>query len=140
MEELNKIKYKIETLQKTKEANAKALLELEKDLFNANEEMELIISSREYYKKAIDIIYERSIGELKDLLNSALSYIFYDEDYNLEIELTDKCGKSLNFRLFHNGNPANLKRGTGMGFETVISAILHMYYLQCKNSRKFSSY
>lgn len=134
MEELNKIKYKIETLQKAKETNSKLLLEMEKDLFNANEEMELIISSREYYKKAIDIVYERSIIELKDILNSALSYIFYDEDYNLEIELTDKRGKSMNFRLFHNGHPANLKRGTGMGVKTVISAILHMYYLQCKNS------
>lgn len=134
MEELNRIKYQIETLQKQKEYNLSVLSRMEKDLKTYTEDSELIIKSREYYKKAIDIAYERSILELKDILNSALSYIFYDEDYNLEIELTDKRGKSLNLRLFHNGNLANLKRGTGMGVKTVISAILHMYYLQCKDS------
>ena len=33
------------------------------------------------------------------------------------------------------GKPVNLKRGTGMGVKTVISAILQMYYLQCKGSK-----
>ena len=28
--------------------------------------------------------------ELKDILNSALKYVFYDENYSIEIELTDK--------------------------------------------------
>lgn len=135
MEELQKIKYKIDTLINKKEYNNKELFNCTNQLEVLNNEMKFIIENREFYKKGIDIIYENSIGELKEILNFALHYIFNDEDYNLEIELSDKRGKSLNFRLFHNGKPANLKRGTGMGVKTVISAVLHMYYLQCKNSK-----
>lgn len=135
MEDLLRLKYKIETLINNKINNDNILITLNENLNKCNEEMSFIIESRQYYKNAIDVLYERSIVELKEILNSALHYIFYDEDYNLDIELTDKRGKSINFRLFHDGKPANLKRGTGMGVKTVISAVLHMYYLQCKNSK-----
>lgn len=133
--ELQKIKYKLETLNKTKEFNTDKTSKLNNLLSEFTDEMTFILEAREYYRKAIDIVYERSIVELKDILNSALSYVFFDEDYKVEIELTDKRGKSLNIRLFQNGKPVNLKRGTGMGVKTVISAVLHMYYLQCKNSK-----
>ena len=135
MEELSRIKYKIETLQNTKNYNLQKLKELEDKMFSSNTDLELVLSSRQYYKKAVDLIYERSIVELKDILNSALKYVFYDENYLIEIELTDKRGKSLNFRLFQDGHPVNLRRGTGKGVRTVISAILHIYYLNSKNSK-----
>lgn len=133
--ELQNLKYKLDTLKRTKEANEQSLGIMMNELNEANKEMNFILESREYYKKAIDIIYERSVQELKDILNSALHYVFYDEDYELDIELTDKRGKSLNMRLFREGKPVNLKRGTGMGVKTVISAVLQMYYLNCKNSK-----
>ena len=133
--ELNKITYKLETLQKTKEHNNGEIITLNESLSKATNEMTFIINAREYYRKAVDIIYERSIVELKDILNSALKYVFYDEDYSVDIELSDKRGKSLNIRLFLDGHPVNLKRGSGMGIKTTISAVLHMYYLQCKNSK-----
>lgn len=135
IDQLKKLKYKVETLTHQKEYNNNELINLNTQLNEVNTETGFIIESREYYRKAVDIIYERSIVELKSILNSALSYIFYDEDYNLDIELLDKRGKSLYFRLYHNGKPANLKTGTGMGVKTVISAVLHIYYLQCKNSK-----
>jgi DNA repair exonuclease SbcCD ATPase subunit len=135
LDELNKIKYRLDTLKKTMEFNNQQTFELNNKLSQVTSEMTFIIEAREYYRKAVDIVYERSIKELKDILNSALQYIFFDENYSIEIELTDKRGKSLNIRIFLDGKPANLKRGTGMGVKTVISAVLHMYYLQCKNSK-----
>lgn len=135
MEELQKIKYKLETLNKTREFNAQKAAQLNSQLADETNRMSFILEAREYYRKAVDIVYERSIVELKEVLNSALSYVFYDEDYKVDIELTDKRGKSLNIRLYQNDKPVNLKRGTGMGVKTVISAVLHMYYLQCKNSK-----
>lgn len=135
IDELQKIKYRLETLAKTKEFNIQKTEELNNTLSEITNEMTFIIEAREYYRKAVDIVYERSIKELKEILNSALSYIFYDENYRVEIELTDKRGKSLNIRLFQDDKPVNLKRGTGMGVKTAISAVLHMYYLQCKNSK-----
>ena len=134
IEELNKIKYKIDTLNKTYEANQLRANVLNTQLTEVTNEMTFVIEAREYYRKAIDIVYERSIKELKDVLNSALAYVFYDENYRIEIELTDKRGKSLSMRLYQDEKPVNLKRGTGMGIKTVVSAVLHMYYLQCKNS------
>ena len=133
--ELNKIKYKLEVLNKQKASNIQKSDELNTKLAEIMEEMTLIVEAREYYKNAVDIVYERSIGELKDILNSSLAYVFFDENYQVEIELTDKRGKSLSIRLFQDGKPVNLKRGTGMGIKTVISAVLHIYYLQCKESR-----
>lgn len=135
MEELQKIKYKLETLNKIREFNAQKAAQLNSQLADETNRMSFILEAREYYRKAVDIVYERSIVELKEVLNSALSYVFYDEDYKVDIELTDKRGKSLNIRLYQNDKPVNLKRGTGMGVKTVISAVLHMYYLQCKNSK-----
>lgn len=135
LDSLNRIKYTLENLQSIKVRNQATMESLNKQIEDLSNDLTLVVSSREYYRKAVDIVYERSIQELSDVLNAALKYIFFDEDYHIEIELTDKRGKSLNLRIFLNGKPANLKRGTGMGVKTVISAVLHMYYLQCKNSK-----
>lgn len=135
LNELQKIKYRIDTLNATKVANTQNILALNSSIAEISEEMTFVIEAREYYKKAVDIVYEQSVKELKSLLNLALKEVFYDEDYDVEIELSDKRGKSLTIRLFQDGKPVNLKRGTGMGIKTVISAVLHIYYLQCKNSK-----
>jgi DNA repair exonuclease SbcCD ATPase subunit len=135
IEELNKIKYKFETLQKHLIDTESKLDNLNQQNIDLNNELAEILEEREYYKKAVDVVYERSIKELKDLLNSALHAIFIDRDFEVDIELSDKRGKSIQLKALENGRPVNLKRGTGMGVKTVISAILHMYYLQCKNSK-----
>ena len=87
------------------------------------------------YRKAVDIIYQASLGELEDTINSALSYIFFDSNYEIKFELADKRGKSLTMKIFDNGEEVSLKRGMGMGQCCVISAILHTYYLNTKNSK-----
>ena len=139
IEELNKIKYKLESLQKHQIDTNNRLEVLNQQNIDLNNQLAEVLEEREYYKKAVDIVYERSIKELKDLLNSALATIFTDRDFEIDIELSDKRGKSLQLKAFEKGKPVNLKRGTGMGVKTVISAILHMYYLQCKNSKILTS-
>lgn len=134
--ELNRLKYKIESLQKHKQANDQTIQSLVNQENDLNQMLAQIIEERQYYKRAVDVVYERSVQELKDILNSALYTIFgEDANYTIDIVLTDKRGKSLQFKAYKDGKPVNLKRGTGMGVKTVISAILHMYYLQCKNSK-----
>ena len=135
IEELNKIKYKLETLEKHKINIEQYLVNLNQQNIDLNNDLAEVLEEREYYKKAVDVVYERSIKELKDLLNSALATIFIDRDFEIDIELSDKRGKSLQLKAMEKGRPVNLKRGMGMGVKTVISAILHMYYLQCKNSK-----
>lgn len=133
--ELNKIKYKLETLQKHRVDVDNNLVLKQQSLENLNKEMCFVIAQAQYYKKAVDIVYERSIVQLKSLLNSALSTIFVDRKFEIDIVLNDKRGKSLHLTALEDGKPVNLKTGMGMGVLTVISAVLQMYYLQCKNSR-----
>ena len=135
IEQLNKLKYQIETLQNQQQYIDNQLNVLHCNIGDLNKQLSSLIEEREYYKKAVDIVYERSIQELKDILNSALSTIFCDRQYSVDIAITDKRGKSLQLKAYEDGKPINPKRGLGMGVKTVISAVLHIYYLQCKNSR-----
>lgn len=135
IEQLNKLKYQIETLQNQQQYIDNQLNVLHCNIGDLNNQLNSLIEEREYYKKAVDIVYERSIQELKDILNSALSTIFCDRQYSVDIAITDKRGKSLQLKAYEDGKPINPKRGLGMGVKTVISAVLHIYYLQCKNSR-----
>ena len=131
IDELNRLKYQVETLTKTKEQLLCSVSEQQKQVQNYNLDLEEILEAREYYKKAVDLIYERSVVELKDLLNT---YGFKDRTFEIDIQLSDKRGKSLQFIISENGNPVNLKCAMGMGVKCVISAVLHMYYLQCNGS------
>ena len=135
LEQLNKLKYQIETLQKQRTQIDNQLNVFNANIMSLNEQLAFVLQEKEYYKKAVDVVYERSIQELKDMLNSALSTIFVDRDFAVDIVLSDKRGKSIQLKALENGKPVNLKRGTGMGVKTVISAVLHIYYLQCKNSK-----
>lgn len=135
LEELKQYKYKLDSVA-TMQANLLQRISfLDKDIDDCDRNLKGVIESRQYYKKAIDLIYEKSIQELKDVLNSALSYIFKDKSLEVDIQLSDKRGKSLTFIITNNGRKVSLKRGMGMGVKCVISCILHIYYLQCKNSK-----
>lgn len=135
LEQLNKIKYQIQNLKDTQTNADNKIVMLQQDLVTETDKLGFVLETRQAYKKAIDIVYERSVQELKDVLNSALNFVFFDRNYEMDIVLTDKRGKSLSFILQDNGKPVSLKTGTGMGIKCVISAILHIYYLQCKNSK-----
>lgn len=135
VEELKGCKYKLDSINSVIENTNNRILSIDESLAVWDRQLKGVQESRQYYKKAIDIVYERSIQELKDVINSALSYIFTDKVLEVDIELTDKRGKSLTFIIKNNGKRVNLKRGMGMGVKCVISCILHIYYLQCKNSK-----
>lgn len=90
---------------------------------------ETVLKAQSYYKEAVDIYYEESVGFLMKLLNAALKEVIPDKDYSLDIVLDDKRGKSLKFALKNGDEEVNLKDGVGMGIRTVISAILHIYCL-----------
>lgn len=135
LEELQHYKYKLEELNKQKETIQDEIDHIDIDLTTYDRQLKGVVEARQYYKKAIDIVYERSIQELKDVINSALSYIFKDKNLTIDVQLSDKRGKSLTFVIQNNGRRVSLKHGMGMGVKCVISCILHIYYLQCKNSK-----
>ena len=135
LDKLKQIKFKIQTLKQTDSNIDKKLSVLSTSLQDLNAELNEILEHRQYYKRAIDIIYERSIQELKDILNSALAFVFNDRNFEIDIILSDKRGKSLSLVIMEDGHVVNLRRAMGMGIKCVVSAVLHIYYLQCKNSK-----
>ena len=131
IQEVKSLINQLPTLQEAKEYN-------EKNIKKQEEYLKFINTSKEYYVKAIDIMYEESIGALKETLNSALRYIVYDKNYNCNLILDDKRGaKTLELTLvdLDEDFEVDLKDGAGQGIRTIISFILKAYYLINKGSR-----
>lgn len=132
LDELKHYRYKIDEIKakKLKLIDEKKLVE---DTLNQlNNKLNIIIESSKYYKKAIDICYERSVKELQDTINAALKYVYDDRNIEIKIVLSDKRGKSLSLECYEDELPVSLKDGQGKGVCCVVSAIIHIYYLNCK--------
>ena len=111
---------------------------LEKKIEELSKEIELVCTSREYYTKAIDIIYEESLGSLKNTLNMALKYVMFDKNYAVDLKLDDKRGtKSITISVLDEdtGLSVSVKNGCGQGVRTIISSVLKTYYLLNQNSK-----
>ena len=61
LQDLNKIKYQLELLNKRKQDLTVKQEQLMQQNIDLNNKLADVIEERQYYKKAIDIIYERSI-------------------------------------------------------------------------------
>lgn len=108
------------------------------EINDKDETIKFLADTKGYYIKAVDILYEESIGALKETLNSALRYIIYDKNYNCNLILDDKRGtKTLELTLvdLDEDFEVDLKDGAGQGIRTIISFILKAYYLINKESR-----
>jgi ABC-type cobalamin transport system ATPase subunit len=99
----------------------------------------MIEMGREYYRKAIDLLYAKSIGELEGVINMALAYVFHDKVYRIKAQLEDQYGKkTLHFVMTDESlDPPlelSLENGVGAGVRSVVSFVLHVYYLIHKNA------
>lgn len=104
----------------------------EEEVEQYSERLKFLKSAKELYLKAVDLMYQESIGVLQDTLDSAMQYVMKDKDYSVKLELEDKRGsKSLNLALIDNakGFEVDLKDGVGQGVRTIISFVLKAYYL-----------
>lgn len=114
--------------------------QLNRDIEQCDKNVTFLGTCRDYYTKAVDKLYEESIGSLKETLNSALQYIMYDKDYECNIELENSRGnKTLDIFLIDKSNGGSeeidLKDGTGQGVRAIISFVLKVYYLINKDSK-----
>ena len=130
---VGKVTQRIKNLQQQVdqfEVEKLGLLDKEQSLYT---QKELGSKTKEFFQAAVDKVYEASRGELERTINLALRYVFYDKDYAVTVEIESKKGKSLSFTVIDNGvNPpleVDLKEGTGAGLRTVVSFVIHYYYL-----------
>lgn len=90
-------------------------------------------SAKEFYTKALDSLHGQSLEDLEKLLTKALKYIFHDKQYSLQLRSSDSRGKSLIIGLvdasFDPPLELDASTSTGMGVRTVISAIIHVFFI-----------
>ena len=72
-----------------------------------------------------------SIKEMEDFVNHVLGYVFYDEDYSIRLDITNRHNKSITFYLYDGNKDLEtpLRKGNGKGIKAVVSFILLTYYL-----------
>ena len=113
-------------------------MEIETELNKKNEYIVFLKGAKEKYTIAVNELYEESIVALKDTLNTALKYVFFDKNYSANLELEDsRSSKSLSISLVDDddGFEVDIKDGVGQGVRTVISFVLKSYYLLNQNSK-----
>ena len=122
----------IETILEQKDAVKSALAKYEKDLKDAENRIQFLSDTKGFYIKAVDLMYEESIGALKETLNTALRYVIYDKNYACNLILEDKRGtKNLYISLndLDENTEVDMKHGVGQGVRAVVGSILRVFYL-----------
>lgn len=128
----------VETILEQKDAVKSALAKYEQDLKDFENRIQFLSDTKGFYVKAVDLMYEESIGALKDTLNTALQYIIYDKNYACNLTLEDKRGAKnlyLSLQDLDEDVEVDMKHGVGQGIRSVISAILKIFYLINQGSR-----
>ena len=113
-------------------------VEIDTELNKKKEYTIFLKGAKEKYTIAVNELYEESIVALKDTLNTALKYVFFDKNYSANLELEDnRSSKSLSISLVDDddGFEVDIKDGVGQGVRTVISFVLKSYYLLNQNSK-----
>lgn len=131
LQSLKIIKSKLEAYKSRKAAMVKASSDLLLDVDALKERKQLIESAKQYYLKVIDVCYMSSIKEMEDFVNHVLGYVFYDEDYSIRLDITNRHNKSITFYLYDGNKDLEtpLRKGNGKGIKAVVSFILLTYYL-----------
>lgn len=131
LKDISYIEKRFNTYNIKKDSMLKSIDAYSKDIAAIKDRLKLIESAKQYYLKVVDVCYMHSIKEMEDFVNQVLSYVFYDEDYKIRLDITNKRNKSITFYLIDNkkGLELPLRKGNGKGIKAVVSCILLTYYL-----------
>lgn len=131
LEKVDRVLQSIDYYEREKAFNQTKIESCDADLAILAKKKDIILAAKEYHKRAIDILYQSSIKDLEELLNTAISAIFYDRDREIRLELSDSRSKSLLWHIIDHdkGIEVSVKHGSGRGVRVVLSFILQSYYL-----------
>lgn len=108
--------------------------EIKINLADLDTKLKLNAGCIEFHNKAIDLKYQKSVQEVKDVLNDGLEYVF-GKRYMIDLVMSDKRGKSLSLEIYEYDNRervSSLDRGMSMAVCCLISAVLQIYYCHAK--------
>lgn len=139
VDSLNYCINQLESIEKIKSNIQYTIDQMNNSLVSLNRDLDTNRNSKAYYGQAVDIIYQESIGALKNTINTALQYVFYDRTLEVDLILEDKRGnKTLDIVLndLDKGiEGLDIKEDEGQGIAAVVSSILKTYLLLNKNSK-----
>lgn len=137
IEQIKSLKTRISFYNDKVKYLSKDIKVLSEDIANFNDRQKMIENAKQYYLQFIDKVYLHSIEEMENFVNYVLSYVFFDEQYKIRFELSDKYNKSITFYLYDGKKDLELplRKGNGNGVKAVVSFVLLAYYLirqQCQ--------
>jgi ABC-type iron transport system FetAB ATPase subunit len=113
----------------TKDSYNKSVLDLQKILQDQHT-YELSIDT---LKKMLDKLSHSQINHLSDLLNSAVSSIFFDRQYSIELQITELRNQNQLKILLHEDTPdghiVSDINDNGYGLKGIIGFILQVYFI-----------
>lgn len=123
----------IESLASIRSAQVRIAADQQAIVDKSMEMIPVIELSKEMYQRAVDLVYEESVGKLTNLLNAALTYVFWDKNYKAVVDVSDYRGKSIALLLENREyNPplvVDTRDGVGNGVRTVVSFVIQVYYI-----------
>ena len=128
------IKSKYDTIQNQLDNRIKQKEEFQIDMQNKIKEHKTYELAIEYMKEIIDKLSRSHIDHLEELLNTAISTIFFDKRYNIEFELSEfRNSNALNIYLIEEQEDGSkIKtdiKDNGFGIKTIVGFILQIYFI-----------
>ena len=121
--------YFTDTVDRTLEGINRQSKNLEKDNKSLVEYIKDLNEALGYYKKSVDIIYQRTIKELEEQLTELMQEVFSGCNYGVHFIIEDLRGvKNLIIEMFDEkfqGSPEDM----GGSLETVVGYLFHLMYI-----------
>ena len=132
------IKSKYDTIKNHLEERKLAKEDIKRKMDEAIHKQAIYEDAISYMKEIIDTLSRSHIDHLENLLNSAISTIFFDKDYRVEFEVSEyRNSNCLNIFLVETKEDGTeIKsdiKDNGFGVKTIIGFILQVYFILYHN-------
>ena len=132
------IKSKYDTIYNHLEERKKTKEDIKQKMEDTIKKQAIYEDSISYMKEIIDTLSRSHIDHLENLLNSAISTIFFDKDYRVEFEVSEyRNSNCLNIFLIETKDDGTeIKsdiKDNGFGVKTIIGFILQVYFILYHN-------
>lgn len=128
--ELNKLK----TLKIKKELEIETRVNLSEEVTKLKEDIETTKESSDFIQLQLNLFNKKYIDRIEKLINKALAYVFYDENYKAKLEIKDK-----KLELLLEDKTKELTKPLskiGGGIRIVISVFLQIFFIIERNLEK----
>lgn len=128
------IKSKYDTIESILKSKKEQKEELLNKMDMSMHKQQVYESAISYTKELLDLMSRNQIKHLEDLLNSAVTTIFYNKDYKIELEISEyrnsNCLTIYLIETKEDGTEIKTDiKDNGFGIKTVVGFILQIYFI-----------